>query len=125
MDKIYEIGGKSFVLDEEKAVQAYNEKKVINGRDTMTFNLLPLKYQWAYDLYRKMKANHWEPADVPNKDVEQWKNTAELSDSERWIIMMGIGYFSAAEESLATTYSMLYATCHCTRTQIGTWASCS
>ena len=98
MDKIYEIGGKTFVLNEEKAVQAYNEKMVINGRDTMTFNLLPLKYQWAYDLYRKMKANHWEPEDVPmQKDLEQWKNHGELSDAERWIIMMGIGYFSAAE----------------------------
>ena len=42
MDKEYKIGGKTFVLDEDKAVQAYNEKKVINGRDTMTFNLLPL-----------------------------------------------------------------------------------
>ena len=64
----------------------------------MTFNLLPLKYQWAYDLYRKMKANHWEPEDVPmQKDLEQWKNPAEMSDAERWIIMMGIGYFSAAE----------------------------
>ena len=31
------------------------------------------------------------------KDLEQWKNSAELSDAERWIIMMGIGYFSAAE----------------------------
>jgi ribonucleoside-diphosphate reductase beta chain len=50
MDKTYEIGGKSFVLNEEKAVQAFQEKKVINGRETMTFNLLPLKYQWAYDL---------------------------------------------------------------------------
>ena len=98
MDKEYKIGGKIFVLDEQKAVQAYNEKQVINGRDTMTFNLLPLKYQWAYDLYRKMKANHWEPEDVPmQKDLEQWKNSAELSDAERWIIMMGIGYFSAAE----------------------------
>src|SRR6056300_1584289 len=98
MDKEYKIGGKTFVLDEQKAVQAYNEKQVINGRDTMTFNLLPLKYQWAYDLYRKMKANHWEPEDVPmQKDLEQWKNTTELSDAERWIIMMGIGYFSAAE----------------------------
>ena len=98
MDKEYKIGGKTFVLDEDKAVEAYNEKKVINGRDTMTFNLLPLKYQWAYDLYRKMKANHWEPEDVPmQKDLEQWKNTTELSDAERWIIMMGIGYFSAAE----------------------------
>ena len=97
MDKTYEIGGKKFVLDENKAVQAYQEKKVINGRETMTFNLLPLKYQWAYDLYRKMKSNHWEPEDIPmQKDLEQWKNPAELSDSERWIIMMGIGYFSAA-----------------------------
>ena len=61
MDKTYEIGGKKFVLDENKAVQAYQEKKVINGRESMTFNLLPLKYQWAYDLYRKMKSNHWEP----------------------------------------------------------------
>ena len=98
MEKIYDIGGKKFVLDEEKAVQAYQDKQVINGRDTMTFNLLPLKYQWAYDLYRKMKSNHWEPEDVPmQKDLEQWKSDTELSDAERWIIMMGIGYFSAAE----------------------------
>ena len=94
MDKEYKIGGKIFVLDEQKAVQAYNEKQVINGRDTMTFNLLPLKYQWAYDLYRKMKANHWEPEDVPmQKDLEQWKNSAELSDAERWIIMMDWVFF--------------------------------
>ena len=70
MDKEFKIGDKTFLLDEEKAMQAYQEKQVINGRDTMTFNLLPLKYQWAYDLYRKMKANHWEPEDVPmQKDV--------------------------------------------------------
>ena len=31
------------------------------------------------------------------KDLEQWKSESDLSDSERWIIMMGIGYFSAAE----------------------------
>ena len=70
MEKKYEIGGKTFVLNEEKAVQAFQEKMVINGRDTMTFNLLPLKYQWAYDLYRKMKSNHWEPEDIPmQKDL--------------------------------------------------------
>ena len=45
-----------------------------------------------------MKANHWEPEDVPmQKDLEQWKDQGGLSDAERWIIMMGIGYFSAAE----------------------------
>jgi ribonucleoside-diphosphate reductase beta chain len=45
-----------------------------------------------------MKANHWEPEDVPmGKDIEQWKDKDLLSDVERWIIMMGVGYFSAAE----------------------------
>lgn len=98
MEKSYQIGNKTFILDEEKAEAAYAAKKVINGRETMTFNLLPLRYQWAYDLYKTMKANHWEPEDVPmQKDVEQWRDTQALSDVDRWIIMMGIGYFSAAE----------------------------
>ena len=41
MDKEFKIGDKTFLLNEEKAMQAYHEKQVINGRDTMTFNLLP------------------------------------------------------------------------------------
>ena len=97
MEKIYTIGDKTFVLDETKAAEAYAAKKVINGKDTMFFNILPLKYQWAYDLYKTMKNNHWEPEDIPmQKDVELWRS-ADLSDAERWIIKMAIGYFSAAE----------------------------
>ena len=97
MDKLFKIGSKKFVLDQAKAEEAYAAKRIINGRQTMTFNLLPLKYQWAYDVYRDMKANHWEPEDITmSKDIEQWKGS-ELSDVERWIIRMGIGYFSAAE----------------------------
>ncbi len=98
MTKTYQIGNKTFVLDQAKAEAAFAAKKVILGRETMTFNLLPLKYQWAYDLYRTMKNNHWEPEDIPmGKDIEQWKDQNLLSDVERWIIMMGVGYFSAAE----------------------------
>lgn len=94
----YTVGNKTFVLDQTKAEEAFRAKKIINGRKTMTFNLLPLKYNWAYDMYKTMKANHWEPEEIPmNKDIEQWKDQAEISDSERWIIMMGVGYFSAAE----------------------------
>ena len=97
MEKTYKIGTREFPLDQEKAEIAFADKKVINGRKTMTFNLLPLKYQWAYDLYRIMKANHWEPEDIQmQKDVELWRSR-EITDNERWIIMMGIGYFSAAE----------------------------
>lgn len=97
MEKKFEIGTRTFVLDQDKAEQAFAAKRVINGRKTETFNLLPLKYQWAYDLYRTMKNNHWEPEDIPmQKDIEQWQGN-DLTDSERWIIRMGIGYFSAAE----------------------------
>jgi len=98
MQKSFQVGSKTFVLDQDKAEAAFAAKKVINGRETMTFNLLPLKYQWAYDLYRTMKANHWEPEDIPmGKDIEQWRDDRVVTDQERWIIRMGIGYFSAAE----------------------------
>ncbi len=98
MHKSFQVGSKTFILDQAKAEAAFAAKKVINGRESMTFNLLPLKYQWAYDLYRTMKANHWEPEDVPmGKDIEQWRDEKAVSDIERWIIRMGIGYFSAAE----------------------------
>ncbi len=91
------LGNRQFELDRDKAEQAYAAKRVINGRDTMFFNILPIKYQWAYDLYKSMKANHWEPEDVPmQKDCEQWRDSS-ISEVERWIIKMGIGYFSAAE----------------------------
>ena len=91
------IGDRTFVLDREKAEEAFTAKRVINGKDTMFFNILPLKYQWAYDLYKTMKNNHWEPEDIPmQKDVEQWRSD-EIPDVEKWIIKMGIGYFSAAE----------------------------
>ncbi len=97
MEKAFTVGGKTFVLDQEKAEEAFAAKKIINGRETEAFNLLPLKYSWAYDLYRTMKANHWEPEDIQmQRDIEQWQGN-DLSDSERWIIRMGIGYFSAAE----------------------------
>ena len=91
------LGDRTFVLDRDKAEAAFAAKKVINGQDTMFFNILPLKYQWAYDLYKTMKNNHWEPEDIPmQRDVEQWRGD-EVSDVEKWIIKMGIGYFSAAE----------------------------
>lgn len=93
----YKIGPETFTLDCKKAEEAYQAKRVINGCETAYFNILPLKYQWAYELYKKMKANHWEPEDVQmQKDCEQWRSN-DITDTERWIIKMGIGYFSAAE----------------------------
>jgi ribonucleoside-diphosphate reductase beta chain len=94
----YTIGPRTFVLDKAKAEAALAAKRVVGGRETMTFNLLPLRYAWAYELYRTMKANHWEPEDVPmQRDVQQWRSESALSEVDRWIVRMGVGYFSAAE----------------------------
>ena len=89
MEKTFTIGNRSFVLDQSKAEEAFAAKRVINGRDTMFFNILPLKYQWAYDLYKTMKNNHWEPEDIPmQKDVEQWRSdeisVTSSAGSSRW-----------------------------------------
>jgi len=98
MQTTYRVGPRTFVLDQARAEAAVAAKRVVGGRETMHFNLLPLKYTWAYELYRTMKANHWEPEDVPmQRDIEQWRGTDVLSDVDRWIVRMGVGYFSAAE----------------------------
>jgi len=98
MQNTYKIGTRSFVLDREKAEAALAAKRVVGGRETLTFNLLPLRYGWAYELYRTMKANHWEPEDVQMaRDIEQWRDARALSEIDRWIVRMGVGYFSAAE----------------------------
>jgi len=93
------------VLDQDKAEAAFAAKKVINGRATMTFNLLPLKYQWA-TILSEDEGQSLGTEDVPmGKDIEQWRDTNHVSDVERWIIRMGIGYFSAPRGSSATTSS--------------------
>ncbi len=95
--KIYRFGDKEFHLDLDKATKVLEGKKVINGVVNSYFDILPLKYVWAYEMYRKMKANHWEPEDIPmHRDIMQW-NSKEITDEERWVIKMGVGYFSAAE----------------------------
>jgi len=94
---VYQFRNKSFRLDKSKARQRLEGKKVINGHRSAELNVLPLKYHEAYRIYKQMKANHWEPDVIDmSKDTHQW-NTDALSAKERWIIEMGVGYFSAAE----------------------------
>ncbi len=89
--------GKTFKLDKSKARERKEAKSVINGLRTAELNIMPLKYHEAYRIYKQMKANHWEPDVIDmTKDCNMW-NSDQLSPKERWIIEMGVGYFSAAE----------------------------
>jgi ribonucleoside-diphosphate reductase beta chain len=88
---------KTFRLNKEKARERREGKKVINGLRTAELNVMPLKYHEAYRIYKQMKANHWEPDVIDmTKDCTMW-NSPVLTAKERWIIEMGVGYFSAAE----------------------------
>jgi ribonucleoside-diphosphate reductase beta chain len=94
---VYQFRNKTFSLDKAKARERVAGKRVINGHRSAELNVLPLKYHEAYRIYKQMKANHWEPDVIDmSKDSLQW-NTGALSAKERWIIEMGVGYFSAAE----------------------------
>lgn len=94
----YEVGGRTFVLDATKAKEAFEGKTVICGRNSPEFNVMPLKYGWAYKLYREMEANHWLPQEVPMyDDIQQWHDPRMLNERERNIIRVGIGYFCSAE----------------------------
>ena len=94
---VYTFQNKTFRLDKEKARQRLAGKRVINGLRSAELNVLPLKYHEAYRIYKQMKANHWEPDVIDmTKDCTLW-NSNKLNARERWIIEMGVGYFSAAE----------------------------
>ncbi|MBK1855638.1 ribonucleotide-diphosphate reductase subunit beta [Verrucomicrobiaceae bacterium 5K15] len=90
------LGERTFNLDREKAEEAYAAKKVLNGRNSMFFNILPLKYNWAYALYKEMKNSHWEPAEVAmNTDAAQWGN---LGASCQMLYKTALGAFARSQE---------------------------
>ncbi len=73
------------------------EKRLINCHQVDVNQLMPLKYQWAWEHYLNGCANHWMPTEVPmNKDIETWKSS-KLTDDERRIILRNLGFFATAE----------------------------
>lgn len=80
----------------EKRVKV-SEKRLINCHAVDVNQLMPLKYNWAWEHYLNGCANHWMPNEVPmGKDIEFWKSNL-LSQEERRVIMRNLGFFSTAE----------------------------
>ncbi len=85
--------------------EAYNLSKRINPEDKRMLNcrqvdvnqLMPLKYEWAWEHYLNGCANHWMPTEVPmQRDIELWRSNA-LNDAERKVILRNLGFFSTGE----------------------------
>lgn len=78
-----------------------DDKRMINCRADLN-QLVPFKYDWAWQKYLDGCANHWMPQEINmNADIALWKNPNGLSDDERLIIMRSLGYFSTADSLVA------------------------
>ncbi|MGU9951915.1 MAG: ribonucleotide-diphosphate reductase subunit beta [Gammaproteobacteria bacterium WSBS_2016_MAG_OTU1] len=83
-----------------------DDKRIINCRADIN-QLMPIKYQWAWDKYLASCANHWMPNEVNmQRDIEQWRNSSALTVAERHMLKRNFGFFATAE-SLAANNILL------------------
>jgi ribonucleoside-diphosphate reductase beta chain len=78
-----------------------DEKAMINCRADLN-QLVPFKYDWAWQKYLDGCANHWMPQEINmTADVATWKSSDGLSEDERRIVLRSLGYFSTADSLVA------------------------
>lgn len=79
-------------------------KQILNNSSTDPNKILPIKYPWAREHYKKGVANNWVPEEIPMQDdIELWKRQGPgaLSDDERRMVLWNLGFFSTAESLTA------------------------
>ena len=78
-----------------------DDKAMINCRADLN-QLVPFKYEWAWQKYLDACANHWMPQEINmTADVATWKSEDGLSADERKIVERSLGYFSSADSLVA------------------------
>ncbi|MBT8146902.1 MAG: ribonucleotide-diphosphate reductase subunit beta [Gammaproteobacteria bacterium] len=78
-----------------------DDKRMINCRADLN-QLVPFKYDWAWQKYLDGCANHWMPQEVNmNADIALWKSENGLTEDERLIVKRNLGFFSTADSLVA------------------------
>ncbi|WP_295401338.1 ribonucleotide-diphosphate reductase subunit beta [uncultured Thiocystis sp.] len=78
-----------------------DDKKIINCRADLN-QLVPFKYDWAWQKYLDACANHWMPQEINmNADIALWRDPNGLTDDERTIVKRNLGFFSTADSLVA------------------------
>ncbi|HAR61584.1 MAG TPA: ribonucleotide-diphosphate reductase subunit beta, partial [Alcanivorax sp.] len=63
-----------------------DDKRMINCRADLN-QLVPFKYDWAWQKYLDGCANHWMPQEINmNADLALWKKEGGLTEDERRIV---------------------------------------
>ncbi len=78
-----------------------DDKAMINCRADLN-QLVPFKYDWAWQKYLDGSANHWMPQEINmTTDIALWKSEDGLTPDERMIVMRNLGFFSTADSLVA------------------------
>ena len=76
-------------------------KQMINCRADLN-QLVPFKYEWAWQKYLDGCSNHWMPQEVNmTADIALWKSNDGLTEDERRIVKRNLGFFSTADSLVA------------------------
>ncbi len=83
-----------------------DDKMMINCRADLN-QLVPFKYDWAWQKYLDGCSNHWMPQEVNmTADIALWKGKEGLTEDERRVIMRSLGYFSTADSLVANNLAL-------------------
>jgi len=78
-----------------------DDKKIINCRCDLN-QLVPFKYDWAWQKYLDGCANHWMPQEINmTADLALWRDPNGLTDDERTVIKRNLGFFASADSLVA------------------------
>jgi len=78
-----------------------DDKKIINCRADLN-QLVPFKYDWAWQKYLDGCANHWMPQEINmTADLALWSDPNGLTEDERTVIKRNLGFFSSADSLVA------------------------
>ena len=88
-------------VEESRERVTVDQKAMINCRADLN-QLVPFKYDWAWQKYLNGCANHWMPQEINmTADIALWKNPEGLSEDERIIVKRSLGFFSTADSLVA------------------------
>lgn len=79
------------------------DKRIINAPEHHSDlnQLIPFRYDWAWQKYLSAMANHWTPTQVPmSRDIALWKSADGLTADERLIVKRALGFFSTADTNV-------------------------
>ena len=78
-----------------------DQKMMINCKADLN-QLVPFKYDWAWQKYLDGSANHWMPQEINmTNDIVLWKSEDGLTEDERTIVKRNLGFFSTADSLVA------------------------